>query len=79
MKERDKMRFEEQLVCPDCGSECPDAKNYDKECRFNAWSCECKCGLTCLGNTPDEVRATWRNMIIDKYNRLEEKQKVYGI
>ena len=73
------MRISENIVCPDCGSECPEARNYDKQARYNGWSCECKCGLTCLGNTPDEARSTWRNMIIEKYNEIEDAQRRYGI
>lgn len=69
---------DENLACPDCGSPCPEARNYD-DCRFNSWSCECKCGLTCLGNTPDEARSTWRNMILKKYDKLREMQEAYGI
>jgi len=57
------------LVCPDCKRECPDAIRYDKESRFNSWACECGCGLTCLGNSPDEARNTWRHMIFKKLDK----------
>lgn len=61
---------DEALTCPDCDSACPTAENYDRDCKFNSWKCECNCGLTCLGNSPDEVRATWRNIVIGKWKEL---------
>jgi len=70
---------DETLTCPDCGSDCPEPENYDTSCKFNSWRIECRCNLTCLGNSPDEVRATWRNMVISRWKELEEAQERYGI
>ena len=59
------------LTCPKCGSSCPEPINYDPSSRFNSWSCECGCGLTCFGNSSEEAADCWRSEIQKRIDAME--------
>lgn len=70
-----KVRKGTERHCPVCGRDPPKAVKLTGGVDHRAWTryaCSC-CGVTCMGNTPEEAEACWTSYCAEAYGATHRR------